>query len=81
MPSGKGYADIVFLPRKQSDKPAMVVELKYDKSAKGAIAQIKEKQYMEALAEYKGNLLLVGINYDKEKKKHSCIIEEWNRNS
>ena len=36
---------------------------------------------MEALAEYKGNLLLVGINYDKEKKKHSCIIEEWNRNS
>ena len=81
MPSGRGYADIIFLPRKQSDKPAMVVELKYDKSAKGAIAQIKEKQYMEALAEYKGNLLLVGINYDKEKKKHSCIIEEWNRNS
>jgi hypothetical protein len=77
LPAGKGYADIVFRPRKYSEKPAMVVELKYDKSAEGALRQIKEKQYMNALKEYQGNLLLVGINYDKETKKHSCIIEEW----
>lgn len=76
LPTGKGFADIVFVPRKHSDKPAMVVELKYNKSAEGAIEQIKEKKYVDSLKEYHGNLLLVGINYDKETKKHSCIIEK-----
>lgn len=57
----------------------MIVELKYDKSAEGAIAQIKEKKYVESLKEYTGNLLLVGINYDKESKRHSCVIEKWKR--
>ena len=76
MPSGKGYADIIFLPRRHSDKPAMVVELKYNKSAEGAIAQIKEKQYAKVLEEYQGNLLLVGINYDQKTKKHTCVMEE-----
>ena len=55
----------------------MIVELKYDKSAEGAIAQIKEKKYVESLKEYQGNLLLVGINYDKETKKHCCVIEKY----
>ena len=77
MPAGRGYADIVFLPRKYSDRPAMIVELKYDRSAEGAIHQIEEKNYVKALEEYKGNVLLVGINYDKETKKHSCVIREW----
>ncbi len=76
MPSGKGYADLVFLPRKYSAKPAMVVELKYGKSAQSAIEQIKERQYPEALKDYRGKLLLVGISYDKD-KRHSCLIEEW----
>lgn len=76
MPAGKGYADIVFLPRKNSAKPAMIVELKYDQSAQGAIQQMKAKRYVKALAGYQGNLLLVGINYDKESKEHSCVIEE-----
>lgn len=62
--------------QQESDKPAMVVELKYHKSAEGAISQIKEKQYTKALEEYAGNLLLVGINYDKQKKKYQCKIEE-----
>lgn len=75
-PTGKGFADIVYLPKKHSDKPAMIVELKYDKSAEGAIAQIKDKKYVESLKEYDGNLLLVGINYDKESKKHTCVIEK-----
>lgn len=79
MPTGKGYADIVFLPRKCSDKPAMVVELKYNKSVGGAIQQIKDKQYVKVLEEYQGKILLVGINYSKETKKHSCIIEEWEK--
>lgn len=77
LPTGKGYADIVYLPRKKHmDKPAMIVELKWDKSAEGAITQIKEKKYVMALEEYAGNILLVGINYDSKSKKHECIIEE-----
>lgn len=79
MPSGKGYADMVFLPRKYSDKPAMIVELKYGKSAQGAIEQIKEKRYPETLKDYLGKVLLVGISYDKADKKHFCVIEEWEK--
>ena len=81
LPTGKGFADIVYIPRQHSDKPAMLIELKYDKSAAGAIAQIKEKRYVESLKEYQGNLLLVGINYDKGTKKHTCLIEEYVKNS
>lgn len=57
----------------------MVVELKYNKSVESAITQIKERQYPEALKEYQGNLLLVGINYHKVEKVYSCVIEEWNK--
>jgi ribosomal protein S8 len=77
LPSGLGYADIVYLPKKYSDKPAMIVELKYNKNAKAAIEQIKEKKYPKSLQDYKGNLLLVGVDYDKDTKKHSCIIEDY----
>ncbi len=76
LPTGKGFADICLIPRQlHLDKPAVVIELKKDKNAEGAIAQIKQKNYVKALASYKGNLLLVGINYDKD-KKHSCVIEK-----
>ena len=77
LPTGKGFADIVYIPKKPSDKPAMIIELKYDKSAEGAIDQIKKKMYVDALKEYQGNLLLVGINYDKDTKEHTCIIEKY----
>lgn len=79
LPTGKGFADICFLPRKlHADKPAAIIELKWDKSAKGAITQIKEKNYVDSLKEYHGNLILAGINYDKKTKKHSCKIEQLN---
>ncbi len=77
LPTGKGFADIVFLPGKYTDKPAMIVELKWDQSAQGAIKQIKEKNYSGILNEYAGNLLLVGINYNKKDKKHECVIEKY----
>lgn len=48
-----------------------------DKNVDGVISQIKSRQYVEALKDYKGNLLLVGINYDKKTKEHLCEIEEW----
>jgi hypothetical protein len=76
MPSGLGFADIVYIPKKGIDKPAMIVELKYQQTAQTAIDQIKEKHYSESLKNYHGKLLLVGINYDKETKKHTCVIEE-----
>ena len=77
LPTGKGFADMVFIPRKKfPDKPALVVELKWDKSAKGAISQIKQKQYCKSLEEYAGNILLAGINYSKKDKEHQCIIEK-----
>jgi hypothetical protein len=79
LPTGKGFADIVFIPRKNCDKPAMIIELKWDKDVDTAINQIKEKRYVGHLDEYAGNLLLVGINYDKDTKQHSCIIEQYQK--
>ena len=84
LPTGKGFADICLIPRKiHMDKPAVIIELKWDKSVSGAIAQIKEKKYIDALSEYQGNLILAGINYDKKIKKHSCLVEkvDYNKNS
>ena len=78
LPTGKGFADMVYLPKKKfPEKPALVIELKWDKTAESAIDQIKKKQYCQSLAEYQGNILLVGINYDKETREHSCVIEEY----
>ena len=77
LPTGKGFADIVMIPRKlHIDKPAVVIELKWDKSVSGAIEQIKRNEYIDVLRDYKGNLLLAGINYSKKTKKHTCMIEQ-----
>lgn len=76
IPSGKGIADVVFLPTPLSRLPAMVVELKWNKTAGGAISQIKEKKYTAKLKPYEGKILLVGINYDEKTGKHSCLIEK-----
>ena len=76
LPTGRGFADMVFLPKKKyADKPAMVVELKWDDNADTALRQIRDKQYTEALKDYKGNILCVGITYDRGSKRHTCRIE------
>ena len=77
MASGKGFADIVLIPRKHVESPAIVLELKYNQDADTAISQIKRQQYPAKIAEYTDNLLLVGINYDKQQKKHDCRIEHF----
>ncbi len=79
LPTGRGFADLVFLPLPSVKKPALVVELKYDKTAHAAIQQIKDRQYVQALEGYVGEILLVGINYDKNNKNkpHSCVIEKY----
>ena len=75
LPTGKGFADIVLIPRKNVESPAILLELKYNKDAISAIDQIHRKQYPATVAEHTGNLLLVGINYDKKEKTHHCRIE------
>jgi len=75
LPTGKGYADLVYLPKPGVNKPALLIELKFDKSAQTAITQIKEKNYLQFFKDYKGEVLLVGINYSKGTKTHQCIIE------
>lgn len=77
LPTGRGFADVVFLPLPHTGKPALVVELKYDKSADTAIRQIKNRHYTQALEGYTGEILLVGVGYDKDNiaKPHSCVIE------
>lgn len=78
MPAGHGFADVVFLPLPFSSKPALVVELKYDKSADSAIRQIKDRDYVRGLKDYSGEVLLVGVSYDRHdgNKLHSCVIEK-----
>ena len=75
--TGKGYADLVMIPRRNVNKPALVVELKFNHTADTAIDQIKRKEYPAKIAEYTGCILLVGISYDKETKQHECKIEKW----
>ena len=33
LPTGKGFADIVFIPRRHINKPTIVIELKYNKNS------------------------------------------------
>lgn len=73
--SGKGFADLVMIPRKNVNKPAIVIELKYNTAVNTAIDQIHNKNYPAKIREYTDNLLLVGISYDREKKEHVCHIE------
>jgi hypothetical protein len=76
LPSGIGYADIVYFPKRNSSMPLLLIELKWDKTACGAIHQIKQNRYPEVLKDYGGEILLVGINYDSKSKKHTCKIEQ-----
>ena len=72
---GYGFADIIMSPRNNS-MPALIIELKWNKSAKTAIKQIKNNRYIECLKDYHGEVLLIGINYNKKTKKHKCLIEK-----
>ncbi len=77
LPSGHGYADIVYIPKKRSSLPAMIIELKWNKTAEGAVAQIKNRNYPAVLQDLSTELLLVGLNYDEKTKLHSCVIEKF----
>ena len=70
--TGKGFADLVLIPRKNVDLPAIIIELKYDKAVDTAIEQIQRKDYPARVAQYADNLLLVGITYHRDTKQHHC---------
>ena len=75
LPTGHGIADVVFIPKRDTSLPAMIVELKWNETSDSAIQQIKEKRYPSVLKGYVGDMVLVGINYNEKSKKHSCKIE------
>ena len=85
MDTGKGYADVVYLPAPNySDKPALLIELKYGHNVDTAMDQIRRQKYLDRFEHYKGNTLVIGINYDRdlpadhpEFKHHTCRIERW----
>lgn len=78
MTAGKGFADVTFIPFVK-DYPAMIIELKRNKTAESALDQIKDRQYFDSLSKYSGNLIFVGINYDEEEKTHTCKIERFEK--
>ena len=81
LPAGVGYADIVYLPKRDSVLPVLIVELKWNQSAESALEQIRDRQYPEAFKRYGSDILLVGVSYDREapagKRKHQCRIEKY----
>ena len=80
-PTGRGFADFIYIPKPEykAEYPALVVELKWNKNAQTALQQIHEKKYPSSILSYTGNILLVGISYDKKTKKHECVIEEYQK--
>ena len=76
-PTGRGFADFVYLPRPEyaKDYPALLIELKWNQKAETAVSQIKSRNYPESLQQYVGDILLVGISYDKKDKRHRCKME------
>lgn len=79
LPSGTGYADIVYLPKKGSAMPVIVIELKWNKKAGSAIQQTRDRNYPQALEGMDTDILLVAITYDERTKKHTCQIETHSR--
>ena len=81
LPTGRGFADFVYVPKPEykNDYPALIVELKWNQSAQTALQQIREKQYPASILDYTGDILLIGINYNKKTKSHECIIEEYQK--
>ena len=81
LPSGRGFADLVYIPKPEylSIYPALLVQLKWPKRANTALHQIKERKYPDALSQYTGNIILVGVNYNKISKHHQCLIEEYTK--
>ena len=76
--SGKGSADLIYVPKRNIHLPILLIEFKYGKSAEEAMNQIKEKEYFRRYidGDYPNDILLIGINYNPKTKEHECLIEK-----
>lgn len=81
--SGTGYVDYIFYPYRREDD-GIIIELKVDDTAEGAIRQIKDKKYglnfegkLGEEPKCTGRILAVGIAYNRKdrKKRHECKVE------
>ena len=81
LPTGRGFADFVFVPKSEykEEYPAMIVELKWNQNVQTALNQIVDKKYPSSILDYTGDILLVGINYNKSSKEHQCRIERYEK--
>ena len=80
-PAGRGFADFVFLPKPEylPYYPALVVELKWNKTVHTALDQIIDRKYPASIVDYTGDILLVGITYNRKSKEHQCIIKQYTK--
>ena len=76
LPSGRGYADVAYLPRAGSGRPALLVELKWDQPVRAAVDQILDRDYPQVLRDLGVPILLVAVTYDARTKEHACHIFE-----
>lgn len=79
--AGKGFVDFIFYPYR-TNGIGIILELKVDHTPEEAIQQIKEKDYILRFqgrigetSRFTGQVLAVGIGYDKKTKEHSCKVE------
>ena len=75
LPGGRGYADVVFVPKPASPLSPMVVELKWDRPADAALDRIRARNYPAALSGLAGECVLCGVTYDADTKRHECRID------
>ena len=76
LPSGRGYADVAYLPRRGSGRPALLVELKWDDPVRAAVDQVLDRDYPQVLRDLDVPILLVAVTYDAKTKRHVCRILE-----
>ncbi len=77
LPTGVGFADVALIPLPSRGLPAILVELKWNHDAKTAMDQIYNRKYTSSFDDYSGDIILVGVNYDKNSKDkmHECKLE------
>ena len=77
LPSGTGYVDMAYIPKKYDPSPPLIIELKAGGTPEEAITQIRSRNYSESIEGIGEAPLLVAITYDKEDKTkpHYCRIE------
>jgi hypothetical protein len=75
VPSGKGFVDLVYVPKTGVALPVLLIELKMTTSCDTAMEQILKNEYQTKLASLGNELLCVAISYDPKTKVHQCSIK------